>query len=241
MKNLPVSGSTTFATILERHRGIGPGFDLLRLLLALSILASHCSGLSGHSGWLSSHLANALHLLFSSPDAGIATALAPTSDSAELVHRVSGPARPYVLSRVPMFFALSGFMVSGSAFRTRSLIPFLGLRVLRILPALFVEVTLSAVILGALFTNLGVYDYYTSSGFHAYFLNIVGLIHFELPGVFSQNPQPVVNANLWTLPSEFHAYAITAVLITSGLLFNRKIFTVVFLLATLPLLFANIV
>jgi peptidoglycan/LPS O-acetylase OafA/YrhL len=139
-----------------------------------------------------------------------------------------------------MFFALSGFLVSGSAFRTRSLIPFLGLRVLRILPALFVEVTLSAVILGGLFTNLDLADYYTSAGFRDYFLNIMGIIHFELPGVFTQNLQPVVNANLWTLPSEFHAYAITAVLIISGLLFNRRIFTAVFLLATIPLLYANI-
>jgi peptidoglycan/LPS O-acetylase OafA/YrhL len=240
MTKMPSQKQVTFLHILDKNRGIGPGFDLLRLLLALSILASHCSGLSGHAGWLSSHLESALHLLFSSSEQAPHIATTQDASGAELLHRVSGPARPYVLSRVPMFFALSGFLVSGSAFRTRSLIPFLGLRVLRILPALFVEVTLSAVILGGLFTNFTLYDYYTSSGFLAYFLNIVGMIHFELPGVFTQNPQPVVNANLWTLPSEFHAYAITAVFIVSGLLFNRQIFTGIFLLATLPLLYANV-
>ena len=52
-----------------------------------------------------------------------------------------------------MFFALSGFLVTGSALRTGRLVPFLGLRVLRLLPALFVEVTLSAIILGGIFTQ----------------------------------------------------------------------------------------
>lgn len=232
----------TLSNILDRNRGIGPGFDLLRLCLALSIVASHSSGLIGTGGWLSSHMTSILNLIFGYSDLGAQIASAsPDGEAAHVIQRVSGPARPYVLSRVPMFFALSGFLVSGSAFRTRSLVPFLGLRALRIVPALFVEVTLSAVILGGLFTNLRLDEYYSSPRFYVYFLNIIGLIHFELPGVFSENLQPVVNANLWTLPSEFHSYAITSVLIASGLLFNRKIFTAIFAIVTLPLLYANLV
>ncbi len=73
-------------------------------------------------------------------------------------------------------------MVAGSALRTRRLIPFLGLRVLRLLPALFVEVTLSAIILGAIFTDLPLSQYYTEPMFWEYFLNIIGDVHFHLPG-----------------------------------------------------------
>src|SRR5258708_1045719 len=54
---------------------------------------------------------------------------------------------------VPMFFALSGFLVAGSLERSGTLTKFLGLRVVRIMPALSVEVFISAIVLGALFTT----------------------------------------------------------------------------------------
>jgi peptidoglycan/LPS O-acetylase OafA/YrhL len=64
-----------------------------------------------------------------------------------------------------MFFALSGFLVIGSAFRTRRVLPFLTLRFFRIFPPLLVEVTLSAVVIGAIYTTLPLDGYYTSKGF----------------------------------------------------------------------------
>ena len=64
---------------------------------------------------------------------------------------------------LPMFFALSGFLVAGSLERTR--VPqFVVLRALRLVPALAVEVTLSALILGAVFTTLPLGQYFTESG-----------------------------------------------------------------------------
>ena len=71
------------------------------------------------------------------------------------------------------FFALSGFLVTGSLGRTR-LHQFVTLRVIRLIPALAVEITLSAVIIGLIFTTLPASEYLTSKGFYAYFLNIVG-------------------------------------------------------------------
>jgi peptidoglycan/LPS O-acetylase OafA/YrhL len=91
------------------------------------------------------------------------------------------------LFMVPAFFALSGFLVTGSALRLRATAPFLTFRVLRILPALLVEVTLSALILGALFTTLPLKSYFSDPQFFRYFGNIVGLITFHLPGVFESN------------------------------------------------------
>ncbi|GJD86187.1 hypothetical protein HPGCJGGD_4084 [Methylobacterium haplocladii] len=138
-----------------------------------------------------------------------------------------------------MFFALSGFLVMGSAFRTKKVLPFLGLRIIRIVPALSVEVVLSAIVLGAIYTSLPLHDYFSSSGFYSYFLNIFGVVHYTLPGVFENNISQVVNGNLWTLPAEFYSYAITAFLILSGVMFNRKLFTIIFITATLPLIAIN--
>ena len=117
---------------------------------------------------------------------------------------------------LPMFFGLSGFLVAGSAQRL-SLGDFAISRGLRILPALLVEIALSALILGPLLTSLPLAQYISSPGFAAYFLNAFGWIHFELPGVFDHNPYPAqVNGSLWTVPFEFMCYLAIGVLIACG-------------------------
>src|SRR5690242_1685947 len=79
--------------------------------------------------------------------------------------------RPAFAVLVPMFFALSGFLVSASLFRQKTLISFYGLRILRIVPALAVEVCLSALILGPIFTDRRYQDYLADPTLHRYFLN----------------------------------------------------------------------
>ncbi|MCC8984527.1 acyltransferase family protein [Bradyrhizobium acaciae] len=124
-----------------------------------------------------------------------------------------------------LFFALSGFLVAGSLLRCRSLISFLGLRVLRIAPALAVETTLSALIIGPIFSALPLAQYFADPKFYAYFRNIVGDIHYELPGVFLHNPVPfAVNAQLWTVPYELWCYVILALLAVTTICFNRVLY-----------------
>jgi len=121
----------------------------------------------------------------------------------------SGPARPFLALILPMFFALSGFLVAGSFERCRTIISFGALRVLRIVPALAVDTAVSALLLGPLFTSLPLTDYFLDSRLHAYFLNVVGKIHYVLPGVFTHNPwNNFVNQQLWTLPYELLCYTI---------------------------------
>lgn len=122
------------------------------------------------------------------------------------------PLGPFVRMILPMFFALSGFLVATSLFRTNNLKTFLLFRALRIAPALSAEVLLSALVLGPLFTTLALGDYFTSSEFRAYFLNAVGIIHFELPGVFAEHPETAVNGSLWTVPIELECYLALAAL-----------------------------
>ena len=60
---------------------------------------------------------------------------------------------------LPMFFSLSGFLVAGSLTRSANLKIFFGLRILRIVPALAMEVALSALILGPLLTTVSLHGY----------------------------------------------------------------------------------
>jgi peptidoglycan/LPS O-acetylase OafA/YrhL len=127
------------------------------------------------------------------------------------------PLRPVVRVILPMFFALSGFLVAGSLLRTATLMQFLGLRAIRIYPALAVEVFLSALLLGPLLTTEPLGAYFTSPLFGHYLMNATGHIHYVLPGVFQDNPFPnVVNAQLWTVPFELLCYISLSVLALIG-------------------------
>ena len=194
--------SRTFGSILGERKGEGPGFAILRVGLAVGIFLMHSRMLSTAGN--------------------VVPIVGPALDG----HAAwSGPMRPVYVVLVPAFFALSGFLVTGSALRLRNTGTFLTFRVLRILPALFVEVTLCAIVLGSAFTTLPLRSYFTHYGFWRYFGNIVGIITFYLPGVFLQNRMSIVNANLWTLPSEFDCYFITAILMATGLFYKTKTVT----------------
>jgi peptidoglycan/LPS O-acetylase OafA/YrhL len=122
-----------------------------------------------------------------------------------------------------MFFALSGFLVTGSALRLRKTSTFLAFRFLRIVPALGTEVALSALVLGPAVTILEIADYFRDPLVYRYFANIAGIISYRLPGVFLNNPaRETVNLNLWTLPGEFYCYAAMAFCMVSGLAYNRR-------------------
>ena len=128
-----------------------------------------------------------------------------------------GITRPFLLALVPIFFALSGFLVASSLVRSRSLITFVGLRVLRIVPALTVDTLFCALVLGVLLTDLPLKEYFQSHDFFKYFLNIVGDIHYNLPGVFTHNPSHAVNSQLWTIPYELKCYAVLTAAALIGL------------------------
>jgi len=204
---------------MDRHGGSGPGFDFLRLALALAILYSHS-------------------FLATGSKAGLANAVVSSitgRDSSPYVH-------PEVvrLLLVPMFFAVSGFLVTGSAFRTRTVAKFMAFRVLRIVPALVTEVTLSALLLGPVFTTDRLRDYFTDVKFFAYFGNVIGRVRFELPGVFWTNPYPgIVNVNLWTLQPEFYCYLATGLLLATSLLLNRTVFSILFIATSVALIGLN--
>ena len=198
---------TSIGDVMRANGGIGPGFDAVRLGLALSIFCSHSFFTSqGDNGWL-----------------------------------WETPVRPFLMAMVPMFFGLSGFLVTGSALRTGSLRVFLTFRILRIAPALVTEVTLSALILGPLLTTVSWHDYFTNREFYEYFGNIIGRIRYVLPGMFLDNPMSgIVNINLWTLKPEFTCYVIMAAMIVTGMVRKNRLLAVSVALVVVASLVINV-
>ena len=142
---------------------------------------------------------------------------------------------------VPMFFALSGFLVAGSSMRL-STKNFLLNRAARILPALVADIVFAALLIGPLVTTLPAKQYFADATFFTYFLNITGWMQYFLPGVFENNPLPEVNGALWTVPFEIGCYVMLAGLMASGAIKRPRLillFTYAVLMVGVPLSIAT--
>ena len=168
----------TIGSRLAARGGFGPGFDWIRIVLAVSVAATHINSIvprgAGH---------------FALPPA-------------------------YHFGILYAFFGLSGFLVTASAERL-GLGQFMLNRSLRIFPALMVDIALSAMLLGAIFTTLPLAAYYAHPATHRYLLNMLGAVQLHLPGVFETSTVSAVNYSLWTVPFELACYALIGGLIVS--------------------------
>jgi peptidoglycan/LPS O-acetylase OafA/YrhL len=134
---------------------------------------------------------------------------------------------------VKVFFVISGFLITQSFDRSKDLVKYAKARILRIFPALIVVVSLSALILGPIFTNLPLKKYFLNHQTIDYFKTItLYWIRYDLPGVFQSSPYHAVNGSLWTLWYEFFFYIVVAILGVTKLL-NKKIVVVGFIAATI--------
>ncbi|MFD2234863.1 acyltransferase family protein [Phaeospirillum tilakii] len=134
----------------------------------------------------------------------------------------AGPWRGLPDLILPMFFSLSGFLIAGSLERSAGLVPYLILRGLRILPALVVEMVITACVMGPLVSDYPLSDYLADPRLADYFLSIFGEVKTDLPGVFVHNPLPsVVNGQFWTIPYEIKCYIALALLSLVGLYRRR--------------------
>ncbi len=187
----------TIEDFMTAAEGRPSGFDYMRLLLSVLVLAIHSVQIAyGQQFYMEviwSHF----------PSDGLA------------------------MTVLPMFFALSGFLVAGSLYRCRTLFSFMGLRFIRIYPALAVEVVLSAVVLGPLVTSLAWPEYFAAEEFARYLLNATGHVSNEsmyLPGVFAGNPQEgLANGQLWTVPYELYCYIGLGLLTLLGARRDRRV------------------
>lgn len=115
---------------------------------------------------------------------------------------------------VIVFFSISGYLIAASWASKRDLFTYLAARVLRILPALAVVVTITALVLGPLASSQSASDYFSDPLIPHYFRNLA--LHHEnlLPGVLETLPYPFsINGSLWTLPMEFACYLFVPLLV----------------------------
>jgi peptidoglycan/LPS O-acetylase OafA/YrhL len=111
---------------------------------------------------------------------------------------------------VSVFFVISGYLITGSWERSRSVGQYVSSRALRIAPLLFLVILLSTFVMGPLVTTAP--DYFANPETWRYLVNLVLLPADGLPGVFESNPLVAVNGSVWTLRAEVICYLIVLLL-----------------------------
>jgi len=124
-----------------------------------------------------------------------------------------------VFSGVPIFFFISGFLISRSYERSKSLTDYALNRTLRIFPALHVCVLLNII-------AIALTGYFTAAG--AGFLDVAALyaakttlFQFYNPGFMRSFGDGVVNGSLWTICVELQFYILTPIIYRLLLSENR--------------------
>ncbi len=113
---------------------------------------------------------------------------------------------PFHRVGLDIFFAISGYLVTGSWERTPARADFLLKRCLRIFPGLIACVAVTVFVLGVWATTLPLGRYLAAGGL-LYFTNVALFLQLKLPGVFTDSAAgAAVNGSLWSLGPEFICY-----------------------------------
>lgn len=132
---------------------------------------------------------------------------------------------------VYVFFVISGFLIAQSFDRSSSVRRFVSARFLRLIPGLFVSVTLVALVMGPLATTLPLQDYFSDRTTWMSILRNTAMAwpEYTLPGVFETNPYPTVQGSIWTLFHEALCYVGIFIVGCLGLINRRAVITAVIL------------
>ncbi|WP_349742876.1 acyltransferase family protein [Roseateles cavernae] len=128
---------------------------------------------------------------------------------------------------VCVFFAASGFLVTGSLLSRQSLKEFVLSRALRIYPGLWAALLLTVIFTGLCISTVSLMEFFATPLTWKYLANNALMLrsveHF-LPATFQDIPWPrAVNGSLWTLPLELRMYLVLAGLwLLAGLLRLRN-------------------
>jgi len=138
---------------------------------------------------------------------------------------------------VGIFFIISGFLVTQSFERSRSLKHYFLARSLRIFPALIAVVLLLTFIAGPILTHISIRQYFSSPVTWQYLERMVIFTNEDnvaLPGVFENTPYArIVDGSLWTLSYELVCYLLLPAIV---LLVKRNWFPALSLLTLAVLL-----
>jgi peptidoglycan/LPS O-acetylase OafA/YrhL len=108
----------------------------------------------------------------------------------------------YEFPGVPMFFVMSGFLISASYERNNSLKTYFTNRALRIYPALWVCLTVSVIVIAI----VGGINFINKATLPWFFSQCVGVIY--TPGFLKNYGFGSYNGSLWTIPLELQFYLV---------------------------------
>ena len=129
------------------------------------------------------------------------------------------------------FFVISGFLITQSIMNSSSKKHFLFKRILRIIPGFLACLCVCAFIIGPIFSELPLREYFIDKGngpFNFVFKNITFNLFGEAWGihdVFASNPFPSsINGSIWTLKWEVVGYCATCLFLSLQLFKHRRVF-----------------
>ena len=106
---------------------------------------------------------------------------------------------------VSIFFLCGGYLIAMSVEKYKIAKTYFTARIQRLFPPL-IFVTVATVVLCSFLSTWRPAGYAVSWDTWKYLLNAIFIRVHELPGVFADNADAVVNGSLWTLPLEFACY-----------------------------------
>jgi len=121
---------------------------------------------------------------------------------------------------VKIIFLISGYLIMKSLSAQEGSVKKICLeyavkRIGRLYPELAVCLVVTALVIGPLFTSLGIIDYFVHgrAAVGGYVIkNLFLFCTYDLPGMFESNPYPgAVNGSLWTMPVEVFVYVVLLV------------------------------
>lgn len=133
------------------------------------------------------------------------------------------------LPSVPLFFFLSGFLITQSYERSTSLTSFAKNRVLRLYPALWLCIILSVLML--LLTGYIPFDDIWESQFLLWLFTQGSFLQFYNPAIFYDFGTGVINTSLWTISIELQFYILTPLL--TILVRYKKLYILLFIISIL--------
>jgi len=150
-------------------------FDMIRLAMALLVIWSHSWALYSNSEHLEP-LSRATNGIYNAGNIG-----------------------------VWVFFIISGFLVTASFERSRSLGSYIGKRIRRIYPAYLVATSICAFLITPIFAPAG-FLLTPAEAARTIGLNLLLDNHFPVFRLFADNPMATVNGSLWSIKFEFLCY-----------------------------------
>ena len=127
---------------------------------------------------------------------------------------------------VHILFYLSGLYICRSFLqKNENVTLFVRKRIEKLWLPLALVIISSVFFVGILFTSLDIKEYLCNQQMGKYFLNLVFILQYELPGVFVDNMYnnpAAVNGALWTLPLEILCYIAMVIALKTKLLSGKR-------------------